>query len=95
MTFEEFEASLAAESPPDGLGLALEALWHDGNGDWDEAHARAQDDSGADGAWVHAYLHRKEGDRSNAAYWYARAGRPMARASLDQEWRDLVRSLLA
>ena len=70
MTVEEFEATDAAEF--DGVLLAL---WWDAHGDWNKAHEIAQDVSGADGAWVHAYLHRREGDVSNAGYWYRQAGR--------------------
>ena len=94
MDFDRFRDSLAA-APPSGLTPALEALWLDGRGDWAAAHDRLQ--AGADDAasWVHAYLHRKEGDASNAAYWYRRAGRPFPTASLDEEWPDIAQALLA
>jgi hypothetical protein len=72
MSFEEF---LAAPHVPPNSPAPLAALWHDAHGDWAKAHACVQDDTGRDAAWVHAYLHRKEGDDSNAGYWYARAGR--------------------
>ena len=92
----EFKASLAQPTPPDGLSLSLRALWHDGKGDWNRAHELAQQDAGLQGAWVHAYLHRKEGDLNNAAYWYARsAGKPMCRLPLDEEWEEIVTELLA
>jgi hypothetical protein len=94
MTFEEFERSLGAATPPDGLSAPLTALWHDGRGDWDRAHTVAQDVDDATGAWVHAYLHRKEGDRSNAGYWYRHARRPPASGDLNQEWRAIVQALL-
>jgi hypothetical protein len=89
MTLEEFRAG-------DGTGLAgaLLALWWDGRGDWDRAHEVAQEIETADGAWVHAYLHRKEGDRMNAAYWYRRAGRPVADGDLGNEWERMVEELL-
>lgn len=92
MTFEQFAAagSLPADTP-----APLRALWLDARGDWDAAHAAAQEDGGRDGAWVHAYLHRKEGDEGNAGYWYARAGRPAARGDLRAEWEEICRSLLA
>jgi hypothetical protein len=90
----EFEASLRGSTPPDGVHGALAALWHERRGDWDRAHEIAQDISGADGSWVHAYLHRREGEQSNAAYWYRRAGKPIARGSLNDEWREIVGSLL-
>jgi hypothetical protein len=89
-----FETSLQQAAPPAGLTPALEALWHERHGDWDAAHRIAQDIVGEDGAWVHAYLHRREGDDSNAAYWYRRAGKPVMRGDLDDEWRALVMALL-
>lgn len=95
MTFDEFQASLNSDSPPQGLGRALQALWYDAKGNWAEAHRLAQEEENATGAWVHAYLHRVEGDPSNAAYWYRRANKPVSDASLADEWRDLVTALLA
>ena len=94
MTFDELQASLSAPAPPAGLPALLRALWHDARGDWDEAHRIAQDVDTADGAWVHAYLHRKEGDAGNAAYWYRRAGKPPATGSLPDEWNRIARALL-
>lgn len=73
---------------------ALLALWWDGKGDWEKAHEIAQDVVGADGAWVHAYLHRKEGDVGNAGYWYRRAGRDVARGDLRVEWVAIVTEML-
>jgi hypothetical protein len=93
MTVEEFRASIAGSVPPD-VSPVLLALWHDARGDWTAAHRIAQDIDSDDGAWVHAYLHRKEGDLSNARYWYRRASRKESTTSLDEEWTDLVRSLL-
>ena len=93
MTFDDFTVSLTLPAPPAGCPPLLAALWHDKRGDWDAAHHLAQDVDNADGAWVHAYLHRKEGDSSNAAYWYRRAGKPVATSSLDEEWVTIVRTL--
>ena len=93
MTLEEFRASLSGTEPPP-LVPAFRALWHDARGDWDAAHSVAQDVDDASGAWVHAYLHRKEGDIGNARYWYDRAGRPEATDSLDAEWSRIVAELL-
>ena len=73
----------------------LKALWHDRKGDWRQAHEIAQDVSSEEGAWVHAYLHRKEGDLSNAGYWYRRARRSESRADLDREWEEIAQHLLA
>lgn len=84
----------AATSPPSNLSAEVQALWHDAQGDWELAHATVQDLETPAAAWVHAYLHRREGDESNARYWYARAGRPPCRQSLDEEWDDIATSLL-
>ena len=94
MSFEEFRKSLSDSNPPAQLSLPLAALWWDAKGDWTRAHESAQQDEGRGGAWVHAYLHRKEGDLSNAGYWYQRAGRAQARTSLDEEWAEIVSALL-
>jgi hypothetical protein len=94
MNFEEFRNSLKAATPPDGLSPALTGLWWDAKGDWTKAHESAQQDEGAEGAWVHAYLHRKEGDASNAAYWYQRASKAVAKISFEAEWNEISTSLL-
>jgi hypothetical protein len=95
MTFSAFIGSVTASGPPPPeLAPALAALWFDRAGRWDEAHRVAQDVETPDGAWVHAYLHRKEGDHANAAYWYRRSGRPVATASEDDEWTTIVQTLL-
>ena len=95
MDFAAFEASLSGDAPPAELSQALAGLWWDGKGDWARAHdcAQAQDD--AAGSAVHAYLHRKEGDLSNAGYWYRRAGRKVATGTLEAEWDGLAGDLLA
>ncbi|HEV2425711.1 MAG TPA: hypothetical protein VGZ29_12860 [Terriglobia bacterium] len=94
MTLEEFRGSLAMEAPPAHLTLALAGLWWDAKGDWKQAHESAQQDGSPAGSWVHAYLHRKEGDLSNAAYWYRRAGKPPATTPLEQEWAEIAGQLL-
>ena len=94
MRWDEFQASLSRSSPPPGLDLALTALWWEARGDWDKAHECAQEQDDPAGAWVHAYLHRKEGDLSNADYWYRRAGRTRPAGTLDAEWRAIVSALL-
>lgn len=73
---------------------ALLALWWDAQGNWERAHEVAQDVDDSEGAWVHAYLHRKEGDLGNAGYWYRRAGRQPARGPLELEWGSIVETLL-
>jgi hypothetical protein len=95
MTLAEFRATLTGSVPPSDLPPLLRALWHDAKGDWNAAHHVAQDVETPDGSWVHAYLHRKEGDAGNAAYWYRRAGKPVAHDSLDEEWARIAGALLA
>lgn len=94
MTFDEFRDSLTHEAPPASLAGPLQALWWDAKGDWTRAHEAAQAGEDADSAWVHAYLHRKEGDLGNAGYWYRRAGRAAAGGSLDAEWASIATALL-
>jgi hypothetical protein len=89
-----FTASLAKPTPPGTLSLAAQALWWDAKGDWEKAHLCAQEQDDEVGAWVHAYLHRKEGDAANAGYWYRRAGRPAATVTLESEWMEIVRAIL-
>jgi len=99
MTFEEFNRAVSGgeAAQPAGLSGALAALWHDARGDWTAAHDAAQVDKGKTGAWVHAYLHRKEGDGGNAGYWYVRAGRqaPAEGITLAAEWEQIARALCA
>jgi hypothetical protein len=96
VTFEEFENSLTSEQPPAGLSPYLVALWYEKRGDWDTAHATVQDLSDQDAAWVHAYLHRREGDEGNARYWYRQASKPFpSNQSLAEEWESMVNGLLS
>jgi hypothetical protein len=90
----EFKASLNSEQPVSGLSVQLKSLWYDGKGDWHQAHAQVDRLSDRPSAWVHAYLHRKEGDIGNADYWYSRAGKRRPNASLEDEWGQLVLELL-
>ena len=94
MDFTQFQRSLDAPQPPEGLGSLLCALWYDGKGDWERSHAIAQEINTANGALIHAYLHRKEGDLFNADYWYRRAGEKRPDTSLTEEWERLVRAFL-
>jgi hypothetical protein len=94
MTLSEFKRSIAGADAPAGLSPALLALWHDARGDWDAAHQVAQDIPDSEGAWIHAYLHRKEGDLTNADYWYRRAGQPGSRGSLAAEWEQIAMTFL-
>jgi hypothetical protein len=94
MDEQEFLGSLKDDSPPQDLSLALTALWWDAKGDWNKAHEHAQKDDGNAGAWVHAYLHRKEGDVANAGYWYSQARKRPSRTTSESEWREIVDALL-
>ena len=93
MTIDEFRTTLSSTSPP-AVPQLLVALWHDARGDWEQAHRVAQDIDDRNGAWVHAYLHRKEGDLGNAEYWYRRAGQAVATDALDAEWERIAAALL-
>lgn len=93
MTLLEFQNTLNAAAPP-AVDSLLQALWHDARGDWDRAHKIAQDIPSSNGSWVHAYLHRKEGDIGNARYWYNRAGKPQSHQSLEEEWKSIATALL-
>ncbi|MFM7854048.1 MAG: hypothetical protein ACKO96_19540, partial [Flammeovirgaceae bacterium] len=90
---EEFKASIAQSQPATFLSPALKALWLDGKGDWHGSHATVQDIETKEAAWVHGYLHRKEGDEFNAAYWYNRAGKKFSKVSLEEEWEEIVSAL--
>jgi len=90
----DFKASLSGAAPAPGLDAPLAGLWWAAKGSWDEAHKIVQDEQTADSAWVHAYLHRVEGDPGNAGYWYRRAHKPVATGSLDAEWEAIVSALL-
>jgi hypothetical protein len=95
MTPSDFRHSLARNEPPDRLLPALEALWWAGKDDWNAAHQIVANGEGSDCAWVHAYLHRAEGDLDNARYWYRQAGRPLAADDLKTEWARIAATLLA
>jgi hypothetical protein len=94
MTLQEFRESLLLDAPPTGISEALAGLWWDAKGDWARGHESAGLDEGLAGSWVHAYLHRKEGDLSNAGYWYGRAGKAPGQTSLEQEWIEIAGALL-
>ncbi len=94
MDYDSFKTSVGRDAPPDSLGKALEALWRLAKGDWEAAHELAQSQNDPVGAWVHAHLHRVEGDQSNAGHWYRKAGKPHSKAPLDAEWDEIVRALL-
>jgi hypothetical protein len=96
MTLAEFNRSLEErDQPPENLPKTLQALWFDQKGDWHTAHGIVQEIDSSDSAWVHAYLHRKEGDPGNARYWYKRAERSESDEDLAQEWEDITETLLA
>ena len=94
MTLEQFRRSLAQASAPPSASNALRAMWEDEKGNWSAAHAIAQEIDDSTGSWIHAYLHRKEGDLGNAGYWYRRARQPIAHDTLEEEWERIVLALL-
>jgi hypothetical protein len=94
MTAQQFEDSLASAIPPAGLTAPTKALWWDAKGDWARAHGLVDELETPEAMAVHAYLHRKEGEESNANYWYGRAGEEFRRATLGAEWKALVAGLV-
>ena len=94
MTVDELLAAATAHEPPAELEPLLRALWVEARGEWDKAHQIAQEDDSREAAWIHAYLHRKEGDSGNAAYWYRRAGRSEEQGNFEDEWRLIASDLL-
>jgi hypothetical protein len=93
MTLLAFITSLDKSAPPQGLTPYLQAMWWDGKENWQKAHDIIEHIGDDTAAWVHAYLHRKEGDNGNARYWYSRAGRKMPSVSLQEEWKMIVEEL--
>lgn len=94
MTIEDFLLSIKESKPPQDISLNLQALWYDARGEWERAHEIVQETGGLEGDWIHAYLHRKEGDLGNASYWYSRIGKTHPSKDLDEEWKDLANYLL-
>nr|WKN36851.1 hypothetical protein K4G66_31285 [Tunicatimonas sp. TK19036] len=94
MTLEEYKSTLEQPKAPDQLNNPLKALWYDARDDWEKAHEFAQMENDSESAWVHAYLHRKEGDTLNAQYWYTRASRSMPDQTFTEEWEIIVKNLL-
>jgi len=94
MQFENFQQSINSTTPPANISVYLLAMWYDAHGDWDKAHNVVDSLDDATACWVHAYLHRKEGDMGNASYWYRRADKKMPAVALQQEWEMIVKALL-
>ncbi len=94
VTRDQFMQSLVQDQPGPAWSLAMQSLWYAAKDKWDAAHECAQADASAMGSWIHAYLHRVEGDAGNAAYWYRRAGQPFPKVELKQEWVNLVESAI-
>lgn len=94
MNIEQLKQSLSHSQPPADASVYISALWYDANGHWQQAHSLIQDIPDKNAAWIHAYLHRKEGDTGNAHYWYNRAGKKLPACSLAEEWEQLATALL-
>jgi hypothetical protein len=90
----DFKSSLSGTAPASSLSPPLAALWWAAKGEWNKAHEIVQDEEGVDAAWVHAYLHRAEGDLGNAGYWYRRAGKPIAAGPVEAEWERIAAAFL-
>jgi len=93
MKYEQFRESLSSNKPPDNITVYLRALWFDAKDDWEKAHTIIQETEDMNAAWIHAYLHRKEGDTGNADYWYHRAGKKRPGITVEQEWETIVTAL--
>ena len=93
-SLEQFKQSLSGSSPPAEVSPYLQSMWYDAKGDWNKAHSVIQNIEDKKAAWVHAYLHRKEGDVGNADYWYRRAGKSRPGDSLENEWQNIVMAFL-
>lgn len=94
MDIKTFKASLENDEPPENISVYLLALWYDAKGDWNQSHTTIQDVDTTNAEWIHAYLHRKEGDSFNADYWYRRAGKKRPATTLEVEWNELVSAML-
>ena len=94
MNIAKLKESISDNQPPVDASVYITALWYDAKGNWQQAHELIQDIAGKDAAWVHAYLHRKEGDIGNAGYWYSKAGRRQPSCSLQEEWEQIAAALL-
>jgi hypothetical protein len=94
MTLDQFRRTLAQATPPPSISAPVEALWWAAKGDWERAHMIVMDDISREAAWVHAHLHRQEGDLSNAQYWYARAGQAPASGPPETEWQAIAGALI-
>ena len=95
MDLPVFKQSLSEKNCPSGISVYLQALWYDGKNDWKRSHELIQDIPDKNASWIHAYLHRKEGDIGNADYWYFKAGKKRPAYSLKEEWEQLVKIMLS
>ena len=94
MNIDFIKESLKKDAPPSNISVYIQAMWYDAKDNWDKAHELIQDITDKNAAWIHAYLHRKEGDPWNADYWYAKAGKKRPLLSLEEEWEQIVTQLL-
>ncbi len=95
MTFEQFSELSGSSSTPPSASPYLKALWYDAKNDWEMAHTTIQDIDDSHAAWIHAYLHRKEGDIGNADYWYRPAGKKRPSSTLKEEWEEIARAVIS
>lgn len=92
--FAEFQIALQNKAPDHNWPEVLKALWYDAKGDWQRAHELVDPSSEPMAKWIHAYLHRKEGDEWNAGYWYRLAGKKFSKMALEEEWQTLVEKII-
>lgn len=94
MDLTALKESLLTDSPPAAASVYIKALWYDAKDDWNKAHELIQDVTDKNASWIHAYLHRKEGDTWNAEYWYTKAGKKRPGVSLNEEWEQIASAFL-
>jgi hypothetical protein len=95
MTPAAFKQHIATHrAPPKSVSAALQALWWAKKGDWEKAHRIVMVENSSDAAWVHAHLHRVEGDLDNAGYWYRQARKAVTKGDLELEWDAILDDLI-
>ena len=94
MNYSNFIESLTKSQAPENLSIYLQALWWEAKGNWDKAHSLVEHEHSGNGAWIHGYLHRVEGDEWNAGYWYRKASKSFPQSTLKAEWEEIARTLL-
>ena len=93
MKYDDFIKLTKKSEPSDNLAGIHLVIWYAVKDNWDMAHNIVQEINTETASWIHAYLHRVEGDISNAHYWYNRARQEPSSESLESELDDIIKSL--